>query len=46
MKMYLKVQEFWDKEQIFENLKDNFKSDKFNVIENKDENKIIIVKYL
>lgn len=46
MKMYLKVLEFWDKEQIFENLKDNFKSDKFNVIENKDENKIIIVKYL
>lgn len=44
MKMYLKVLEFWDKEQIFENLKDNFKSDKFNVIENKDENKIIIVK--
>lgn len=46
MKMYSKVPESRDKEQTSENLKDNPKSDKSNVIENKDENKITTVKHL
>lgn len=46
MKTYSKVPESRDKEQTSENLKDNPKSDKSNVIENKDENKITTVKHL
>lgn len=47
MKMYSKVPESRDKEeQKSENQKDGAKSDKSNVIENKDENKITTVKHL
>lgn len=45
--MYSKVPESRDKEeQKSENQKDGAKSDKSNVIENKDENKITTVKHL
>lgn len=47
MKTYSKVPESRDKEeQKSENQKDGAKSDKSNVIENKDENKITTVKHL
>lgn len=47
MRMYSKVPESRDKEeQKSENQKDGAKSDKSNVIENKDENKITTVKHL